>query len=142
MYDAIILSKAGIDALNLNNHIAQEFSVKEVIPSVGQGVIAIQCRENDYDMIEFLKKINHKETSICVFSEREMLKILEGDCAKAIGAFESIVNEKIKLVAELFSIDGKKRYFLESSKELNLAKELGAEIGIILKNKSEGNYKR
>ena len=141
-YDAIILSKAGIEALNLNKHITQEFSVKEVIPSVGQGVITIQCRADDKDIIELLKKINHKETSICVSSEREVLKTLEGDCDTAIGAFASITNNKIKLVAELFSVDGKKRYFLESSKELHLAKELGSDIGIILKDKSEGNYKR
>ena len=47
LYDAIILSKAGIDSLNLNQHITQEFSVEEIIPSAGQGVIAVQCRKND-----------------------------------------------------------------------------------------------
>ncbi len=74
LYDSIILSKAGIDSLNLNKLITQEFSVEEVIPSVGQGVIAVQCRNDDKEMIELLKKINHLETKICVTAEREVLK--------------------------------------------------------------------
>ena len=57
LYDAIILSKAGIDSLNLNHHITQEFSIEEIIPSAGQGVIAVQCRNDDKDIKEILKKI-------------------------------------------------------------------------------------
>ena len=142
LYDAIILSKAGIDSLNLNKLISQEFSVEELIPSAGQGVIAIQCRNDDKEMIELLKKINHEETKICVTAEREVLKILEGDCDTAIGAFSFIEKQKIRLSAELFSVDGKKRYFFESSNDLQFAKELGKNVGNFLKNKSEGNYKR
>ena len=93
-------------------------------------------------MIELLKKINHKETKICVTAEREVLKILEGDCDTAIGAFSFIEKQKIRLIAELFSVDGKKRYFFESSNDFQLAKELGKNVGNFLKNKSEGNYKR
>ena len=142
LYDAIILSKAGIVSLNLDKYITQEFSVKELLPSAGQGVIAIQCRADDKDMIELLEKINHKETSICISCEREVLKTLEGDCDTAVGAYASIYNNKIKLSAELYSVDGKKRYFLEISDELYQAKKLGAEIGNILKKKSGGNYKK
>tara|TARA_Y100000590_G_scaffold425109_1_gene532738 strand:+ start:2767 stop:3678 length:912 start_codon:yes stop_codon:yes gene_type:complete len=142
LYDAIILSKAGIDSLKLNEHITEEFSAEEIIPCAGQGVIAIQCRENDKEMIEFLKTIDHNETHIRVTAEREVLKTLEGDCETAIGAISFINNNKITLVAELFSIDGKERYFLKESKELNFAKELGMGVGEILKNKSKGTYKR
>ena len=51
-YDAIILSKAGIDALGFNEKISQEFDVDELIPCAGQGTIAIQCRDNDKDIID------------------------------------------------------------------------------------------
>ena len=142
LYDAIILSKAGVDSLNLSNYITEEFSTEDIIPSVGQGVIAIQCRTNDIEMIEFLKKINHDETFNCVIAEREILKTLEGDCETAVGAISSLEGKKITLVAELFSFDGKKRYFFKASKELNMAKELGRSIGKILKDKSKGNYKK
>ena len=142
LYDAIILSKAGVDSLNLSNYITEEFSTEDIIPSVGQGVIAVQCRSNDIEMIEFLKKINHEETFNCVVAEREILKTLEGDCETAVGAISFLEGKKITLAAELFSFDGKKRYFFKATKELNMAKELGRSIGKILKDKSKGNYKK
>ena len=141
LYDAIILSKAGIDSLNLNQHITQEFSVEEIIPSAGQGVIAVQCRKNDDEICEILKKINHKATSICVTAERELLKTLEGDCNTPVGAISIINGDNVQLSVELFSVDGKNRYFFKDTKSLNLAKELGNEIGEVLKKKSKGSYK-
>ena len=102
----------------------------------------MQCRKSDIEMIKFLKKINHENTYICATAEREVLKTLEGDCNTAVGAYCSIEDKKIEMIAELFSVDGKKKYYFKSSKELNLAKELGKDIGNILKKKSEGNYKK
>ncbi len=141
-YDAIILSKAGIKSLNLMDYITEEFSTDDIIPSVGQGVVAVQCRAGDNDMINFLKKINHIETHICVTAEREVLKILEGDCETAIGAISQIDGNKINISAELFSIDGKERYYFKSSKNINLSKDLGKEVGEILKEQSKGSYKK
>jgi len=141
-YDAIILSKAGINSLDLNDKITEEFSTDELIPCAGQGIIAIQCRENDFEMKELLEKINDKETRILANTEREVLKVLEGDCDTAIGTFSNIEGNNINLVAELFSVDGKKRYFIKDTKKVELAKELGREIGEALKLKSEGSYKR
>ena len=122
LYDAIILSKAGIDSLNLNDHITQEFSIEEIIPSAGQGVIAVQCRNDDKDIKEILKKINHEETNICCIAERELLKTLEGDCNTAIGAISIVDQNTITLNVELFSKDGKKRYLIKNSKDLSLAR--------------------
>ncbi len=141
-YDAIILSKAGIKSLNLMDYITEEFSTDDIIPSVGQGAIAIQCRSSDNDMIKFLKKINHMETHICVTAEREVLKILEGDCETAVGAISKIEGNNINISAELFSIDGKERYYFKSSKNINLSKDLGKEVGEILKEQSKGSYKK
>ena len=141
-YDAIILSKAGIKSLNLMDYITEEFSTDDIIPSVGQGAIAIQCRSSDNDMIKFLKKINHMETHICVSAEREVLKILEGDCETAVGAISKIEGNNIYISAELFSIDGKERYYFKSSKNINLSKDLGKEVGKILKEQSKGSYKK
>ena len=57
LYDAIILSYAGIDSLGLNQNISQTFSTSEIIPCAGQGVIALQCRNNDEELIKLLKKL-------------------------------------------------------------------------------------
>ena len=142
LYDAIILSYAGIKSLNLEKNVSQIFSTKEIIPSVGQGVVALQCRKNDFEIIELLEKINHKLTRICSTAERQVLKILEGDCETAVGVIANIKDKNITLEAELFSIDGKKRFYSTASKNINFAIELGTEVGEILKKESNNSYKR
>jgi len=142
LYDAIILSYAGIKSLGLEEKISQTFSTSEIIPSAGQGVVALQCRKNDNELIEILNKINHKPTHNCIKAERNVLKILEGDCETAVGAFAEIRNDKITLESELFSLDGKKRFYSKLSKDLKLAEELGIEVGRILKKQSKNSHKK
>tara|TARA_B100000700_G_scaffold21162_1_gene20589 strand:- start:1306 stop:2220 length:915 start_codon:yes stop_codon:yes gene_type:complete len=142
LYDAIILSYAGIKSLNLNQNISQTFSTSEIIPSAGQGVIALQCRKDDSNLIDILKNVNHQLTYNCILAERNVLKILEGDCETAVGAFARIENNKIYIEAELFSIDGKKRFYNKASKNIEQALELGKEVGEILKKESKNSYKR
>ena len=141
-YDAIILAKAGLSSLNLEKEITQEFSNNDLIPSAGQGTIAVQCRKDDVEIIELLNKINHEKTSICVKAEREVLKVLDGDCETAVGATSKIVDDKIYLSGELFSIDGSRRYFYETSKKLSDFHMAGEEVGKKLKKESQGNYKK
>ena len=142
LYDAIILSYAGIKSLGLEENISQIFSTSEIIPSAGQGVTALQCRRNDQDLIEMLDKINHKITHNCIKAERNVLKVLEGDCETAVGVFAEVKNDKIILEAELFSLDGTKRFHVKLSKYSKLAGELGIEVGEILKKQSNDSYKR
>jgi len=142
LYDAIILSYAGIESLGFEEKISQIFSTSEIIPSAGQGVIALQCRKNDQELIEVLNKIDHKTTHNCIKAERNVLKVLEGDCETAVGAFAEINNDKISLEAELFSLDGKQRFHVKSSKDLKLVSELGIEVGETLKKESNNSYKK
>jgi len=142
LYDAIILSYAGIKSLGLDKNISQIFSTSEVIPSAGQGVIALQCRKEDKEIINLLEKINHQPTYHCVQAERNVLKALDGDCETAVGAFANIDKDKINIEAELFSLDGEERFYHKSSKELNFASQLGKEVGEILKKQSKNSYKK
>ena len=142
LYDAIILSYAGIKSLGLDKNISQIFSTSEVIPSAGQGVIALQCRKEDKEIINLLEKVNHQATYHCVQAERNVLKALDGDCETAVGAFAQIDKDKINIEAELFSLDGKERFYHKSSKELNFASQLGKEVGEILKKQSKNSYKK
>ena len=141
-YDAIILSLAGIKYLKLENEISEIFSTEEIIPSVGQGIIALQCRENDQEIISLLKKINHDETYKRAHAERNILKVLEGDCETAIGAHSTIEGEKITIEAELFSVDGSKRFYEKKTSKVEKFREIGKEIGQILKTKSNNSYKK
>jgi hydroxymethylbilane synthase len=142
LYDAIILSYAGIDSLGLNQNISQTFSTSEIIPCAGQGVIALQCRDNDEGLIELLKQVDHQSTHSSIKAERNVLKVLEGDCETAVGAFASIVGDKINLEVELFSLDGSKRFYLKSFESIDKAEELGIEMGKTLKKMSNNSYKK
>ena len=142
MYDAIILSYAGIKFLKFENEISEIFSTEEIIPSAGQGVIALQCRENDDETISILNKINHEETYKRAHLERNILKVLDGDCETAIGAHAVVDGDKIIVEAELFSLDGKQRFYEKKSSNLNEYKELGKKVGKLLKTKSNNSYKR
>ena len=142
LYDAIVLSYAGIKYLQLENEIAEIFTTKEIIPSVGQGIIALQCREDDKEIISILKKINHDETYKRAHAERDILKVLEGDCETAIGAHSIIDGNNIIVEAELFSSDGSKRFYEKKIEKIEKFNSIGKEIGKILKIKSNNSYKR
>ena len=142
LFDAIILSYAGIQSLNLNKKVSQIFSTSEIIPSAGQGIVALQCRENDKNLIKLLDRVNHQSTHNCALAERNVLKILEGNCETAVGVIAKIDEGNINLEVELFSLDGKERFYHKASKELKLASELGKEAGTILKKDSKNSYKK
>jgi hydroxymethylbilane synthase len=142
LYDAIILSLAGIQSLGLEKEITQIFLTDEIIPSAGQGIICAQCKENNSSIIELLNKINDPSTYKCAVAERDVLKILEGDCETAVGAHAVLKNDKIELEAELFSLDGTHRYYEKETKDIKEFDKIGIQIGNVLKAKSKGNYKK
>ncbi len=142
LYDGILLSSAGIKSLKLEEYITETFETEEIIPSAGQGIIAIQCRENDDEVISILKKINHDQTYIRAHSERNVLKVLEGDCETAVGVHSKIEGDQLTLEAELFSLDGSERYYEKKIVEKSKFREVGEEIGGILKKKSNNSYKK
>ena len=127
--DAIILAAAGIKSLNFENKIKQFFNVKEILPAVGQGVIAVQCRRNDNDIKNILQNISNKETMICASAEREMLRILGGDCNTAVGGLAILKNDIISLRAQLFSDDSKKSFNFEESGNKNDYLKIGRLVG-------------
>ena len=142
LYDAIILSYAGIQSLTIEDKITEVFSTEEIIPSAGQGIISLQCRNDDEEVISVLDKINDQETFQRAHAERNVLKVLEGDCETAVGAHSIIEGDEIVLEAELFSLDGTQRFYEKKSSKIENAKELGKDIGQILKTKSNNSYKR
>jgi len=136
------LSYAGIKSLLIENKIAEVFSTQEIIPSAGQGIISLQCRNDDKDVISILDMINDQKTSLRAHAERNVLKVLEGDCETAVGAHAVIDGNEIILEAELFSLDGTQRFYEKKFSKIENAKSLGKEVGQILKTKSNNSYKK
>ena len=142
LYDGILLSSAGIKFLKLDEYITETFETEEIIPSAGQGIIAIQCREKDDEVISILKKINHDQTYRRAHTERNVLKVLEGDCETAVGVHSKIDGDQLTVEAELFSLDGSERYYEKKIVEKSKFREIGEEIGETLKRKSNNSYKK
>ena len=141
-YDGIILAFAGIKTLNLEEEIKEIFSEKKIIPSAGQGVIAVQCRKDDFENLKTLEKINDENTKICALTERSLLKTIGGDCHTAVGAYAKIDKNKITIISQLFSDDGLKSFSTQKSGDKKFPEQLGISAGKDLLKKSEGEYKK
>ena len=141
-FDAIVLSYAGIKILGFENRISKVFSVEEMLPCVGQGVIALQTRKNDKNILKLISKVNDQNTFNCVLAEREMLKTIEGDCDTAVGGLATINSNLITLKSELFSTDGTKKFSAKTSGRIEEAKKIGIKVGQELIAKAGNTYKK
>lgn len=107
-FDAIILAAAGLKRMGWGEEMVTQFLEPEVcVPAVGQGALAIECRENDQELIELLKKINHSYTEKTVTAERTFLHLLNGGCQVPIGGYAYLDNDEVNLTALVASSDGK-----------------------------------
>ena len=139
-YDAIVLSLAGIQMLNLINQVKEIFTIEQMLPAIGQGAIALQCKKDDKKTLNILKAINDKETYYCIQAERALLEAIGGDCDTAIGGLAKLSNDKISLKSELFSNDGKKKFEFQSSGHFREAKEIGYKVGKELLKKAGSDF--
>jgi hydroxymethylbilane synthase len=140
--DGIILAAAGVKSLKLNNTISISFEAEEVLPAVGQGIIAVQCKKNDEVAKSFLKNINDPETELCAKAERKMLQVIGGDCETAIGGLALIENNNLKLKAQLFSDSGSKSFEYElTGKDID-AVNIGKSVGEKLLNLAGKEFKK
>ena len=139
-FDAIVLSLAGLKMLNLENEVKEIFAIDQMLPALGQGAIALQCRKDDQKTLSLVEAINHKETYYCIQAERALLEAIGGDCDTAIGGLAILSNENISLKSELFSNDGKKKFEFQSSGHFKKAKEIGYQVGKELLKKAGSDF--
>ena len=102
--DAVILAAAGIKRLGLSTGIA--IDLNEMIPSPGQGIIAIEIRQEDVKLNRFLEKLDDSETRTCALAERGFLARLGADCRIPAAAHAKIANNEISMNAMLATADG------------------------------------
>ncbi len=140
--DAIILAAAGVKSLNLENKIGLVFELNQILPAVGQGIIAVQCRKNDETIKDILKKINDTETSICAISERKMLQTIGGNCETAIGGFAEVMNDNLTLKAQLFSDEGSESFDYKFTGQKVDAINIGERVGKKLLNLAGKKFKK
>ena len=126
--------------LNLEKEAKEIFSDEQMLPAIGQGTIALQCKKDDQKTLNILKAVNDKETYYCIQAERALLETIGGDCDTAIGGLAKLSNEKISLKSELFSNDGKKKFEFQSSGYFKKAKEIGYKVGKELLKKAGSDF--
>ena len=142
LYDGIVLALAGVKTLKLEENVKYIFSVEEMLPAVGQGIIAAQCRRDDINIIELLKKINNKETQECATAERSLLKTLGGDCDTAVGGLATIQKNELTLSAQLFSDSGDQHYIYKKKGKRDDGLNIGAIAGTELLKKAGNSFKK
>lgn len=99
--DAIVLAVAGLKRLNLDSHITEIFTAEKLLPAVGQGALAIECRSDDQATQKLLAVLNHPPTEVAVRAERAMNKALGGNCQVAVAGFAELKNNALFLRAKV-----------------------------------------
>ncbi len=140
--DGILVAVAGIKSLNLEKKISLIFETDQMMPALGQGIIAAQCRKNDTFAQSILKEINDDNTSSCAKAERNLLKTLGGDCDTAVGGLAVINGQSIILKAELFSDDGTEKFTCDMTGKVNDALKIGKTVGQKLLELAGSKFKK
>ena len=105
-YDAIMVSKAGLDRLGLSQRISEVLAPEVCMPAVGQGAIAVECRLKDTAAGDLLAPLDDGETRTAVIAERALLAFLQGGCQVPLGAWARVERGELVMDACVCSVDG------------------------------------
>ena len=139
-YDAIVLAAAGLKRVGLEDRITEYFDTDSFMPAPGQGILCIQCRENDNKIRHLLKIINDDEVTIMCKAEREFSKIFDGGCHTPIGC-SSVIEGNILKLKGMFNDNGI-RIFKEVEGNKENPKETAQKLAEEIKKEEMKNEKR
>lgn len=108
LYDALVLARAGLERLNLLDHVSEELALDVMLPAPGQGALAVQCRD-EIDSLALLQPLNHAETWAAVTAERAFLDGLGGGCATPVAAYAHVEGGELRLRGRVIAVDGSRR---------------------------------
>jgi hydroxymethylbilane synthase len=130
--DALIMARSGLDRVGLASRIAYEFSIEEMLPAVGQGIVAVECAANDWQTRRILALIDDPASHRSADAEREVLWILNGHCNSPIAGFSTIQGTQMSLTASVLDEAG--GLFIQASRTgpANRPRELGRAVGLEL----------
>jgi hydroxymethylbilane synthase len=133
--DALIMARAGLERVGLAGRIAYEFSIQEMLPAVGQGIVAVECAVNDWETRRILSLIDDPASHKSADAEREVLWVLNGHCNSPIAGFSTIDGARMTLTASVLDEAG--GLFIEASRTgpADRPRELGRTVGLELLTK-------
>jgi hydroxymethylbilane synthase len=132
--DSAVLALAGLERMGFKNEVTEIFPVDVLLPAPGQGILAVECREDDIEINEILSQINHKDSSISGFSERAFLSTLGGGCQVPVGCYARIKEERINIMGLIASPDGGEIIKEEIEGSLEIHESLGKELALRILN--------
>ena len=127
-FDGIILAAAGVERLNWHDKITEELSYDICLPAVSQGVIGVETRVDDSEIIALVQLVHDVQTASCVTAERALLKSLEGGCQIPIGAYAQLKDDMVVLQGLVGSLDGKTIIRDEISGPAAQSEQLGQQL--------------
>jgi hydroxymethylbilane synthase len=130
--DALIMARSGLERVGLASRIAYEFSIREMLPAVGQGIVAVECAAHDWQTRQILSGIDDPAAHRSADAEREVLWILNGHCNSPIAGFSTIDGGQMSLTASVLDEAG--GLFIEVSRTgpADRPRELGRAVGLEL----------
>jgi hydroxymethylbilane synthase len=130
--DALIMARSGLQRVGLADRIAYEFSISEMLPAVGQGIVAVECAAQDWQTRRILSAIDDAAAHRCADAEREVLWVLNGHCNSPIAGFSTIEGSQMSLTASVLDEAG--GLFIEASRSgpADRPRELGRAVGLEL----------
>lgn len=131
-YDAIVLAMAGLQRMGLGEEVTEIITPEVMLPAPGQGIIAIECREEEVETMGILRAINHRETEYQAISERAFLLRLGGDCNVPVGCYALLSMDSINLRGIISSPDGKVIIKKEANGPVDEVLELGGQLAELI----------
>jgi hydroxymethylbilane synthase len=131
-YDAIVLSKAGLDRLGWGQKITEPLSTDFSLPAVGQGAIAIESRVSDREADEILSQLNDDESRTAIIAERALLSALQGGCQVPLGAWARMERTELVMEAVVCSVDGTQYVREKATAPPDQAAQLGEHLARVL----------
>ena len=137
-FDALILAVAGLQRLGMSERVRQVLEPEVILPAVGQGVLAIECRDGDTRIETIIAVLNDADTAARVSAERAMNATLGGGCQVPIAGFAELDGEELVLRALVASIDGRTVLRAEGRVPREQALQLGRSVAEDLLSKGAG----
>src|SRR5947208_11542279 len=130
--DALIMARSGLERVVLAARIAYEFPVTDMLPAVGQGIVAVECAAQRFQTRQTLSLIDDPAAHACADAEREVLWVLNGHCNSPIAGFATISGSQMSLTASVLDESG--ALFIEASRSgpADRPRELGRAVGLEL----------
>jgi hydroxymethylbilane synthase len=133
--DALIMARSGLERVGLAGRIAYEFPLREMLPAVGQGIVAVECGARDFATRETLSRIDDPVAHACGDAEREVLWVLNGHCNSPIAGFAEVSGGTMSLNASVLDHAGARIIEASRSGPADRPRELGRAVGLELLSK-------